>query len=72
MKPYPTDHARPAVPFMVAVGAIMVFTTTDAIVKAMPVGLPTIEIVAMRFVFGIPVVLLAMWRMGAGWPTITH
>src|ERR1700677_871087 len=38
MKPYPTDHARPAVPFMVATGAIMVFTTTDAIVKAMPAG----------------------------------
>jgi S-adenosylmethionine uptake transporter len=71
MKPYPTDHARPAVPFMVASGAIMVFTTTDAIVKAMPFGLPTIEIVAMRFVFGIPVVLLAMWRMRAGWPTLS-
>jgi len=69
MKPYPTDHARPAVPFMVATGAIMVFTTTDAIVKAMPIGMPTIEVVAMRFIFGIPLVLLAVWRSGAGWPT---
>jgi len=69
MKPYPTDHARPAVPFMVATGAIMVFTTTDAIVKAMPTGVPTIQIVAMRFIFGIPLVLLAVWRTRAGWPT---
>ena len=70
MKPYPTDHARPAVPFMVATGAIMVFTTMDAVVKALPAGLPTIEVVAMRFAFGIPLVMVAMWHMGAGWPTL--
>ncbi len=65
----PTDHARPAVPFAVATGAIMVFTTMDAVVKAMPPGLPTIELVAMRFLFGIPLVLGAMWWMGARWPS---
>ena len=54
-----TDHARPAVPFAVATAAIMVFTTMDAVVKAMPSDLATMQVVAMRFVLGIPLVLLA-------------
>ncbi len=41
----------------------------DAVVKALPGDLPTIEVVAMRFLFGIPLVLLAQWRLRAGWPT---
>lgn len=64
----PTDHARPAVPFAVATGAIMLFTTMDAVVKALPAGLPTIQVVAMRFAFGIPLVLAALWWKGARWP----
>ncbi len=42
-----TDHARPAVPFAAATGGILVFTTVDAIVKALPHGVPVFEIVAM-------------------------
>ena len=34
-------------------------------------SVPAIELVAMRFAFGIPLVLLAMWRMRAGWPTLS-
>ena len=71
MTPYPTDHARPVVPFMVATAAIIVFTTMDAVVKALPQDLPTIEVVAMRFLFGIPMVLLALWHTGAAWPTLS-
>ncbi|MCC6717925.1 MAG: DMT family transporter [Acetobacteraceae bacterium] len=67
----PTDHARPAVPFAVATGAILLFTTMDAVVKAMPASLPTIQVVAMRFVFGIPLVLAALWWLGAGWPSLS-
>ena len=66
----PADHARPAVPFLVATAAIMVFTTMDAVVKAVPSGLPTIQVVAMRFALGIPLVLLALWWAGSGWPTL--
>jgi drug/metabolite transporter (DMT)-like permease len=68
---YATDHARPIVPFAVATGAILLFATMDGVVKALPLGLPIIEVVAMRFLFGIPLVLLAMWRTGAGWPTLS-
>ena len=68
---YATDHARPMVPFAVATGAILLFTTMDGVVKALPLGLPIIEVVAMRYLFGIPLVLLAMWRTGAGWPTLS-
>lgn len=64
-----TDHARPTVPFLAATGAIIVFTTMDAVVKAMPPGLPTMQVVAMRFAFGVPLVLLALWWMRAGWPS---
>jgi drug/metabolite transporter (DMT)-like permease len=64
------DHARPGVPFMVATGAIMLFTTMDAVVKALPHLVPTVEIVTMRFTFAIPIALAAVWRMGAGWPTL--
>ncbi len=67
---YAADHVRPGVPFMVATGAIMLFTTMDAIVKSLPHGVPVIEVVAMRFLFGIPVVLLAIWRTRARWPTL--
>ncbi len=68
---HPTaDHARPAVPFMVATGAIMLFTTMDAVVKGLPDDLPTMQVVAMRFLFGIPLVLIAVWRSGAGWPSL--
>jgi drug/metabolite transporter (DMT)-like permease len=66
-----TDHARPIVPFSVATGAILLFTTMDAVVKALPHDLPLIEVVAMRYLFGIPLVLLAMGRTGAGWPTLS-
>src|SRR6185295_13709351 len=38
--------------------------------KALPHDLPTIQVVAMRFVFGLPLVLLAIWRMQSGWPTL--
>jgi drug/metabolite transporter (DMT)-like permease len=65
----PTDHARPAVPFMVATAAMLVFTTMDAVVKAVPAGLPTIQVVAMRFTLGVPLVLLALWWARSGWPT---
>ncbi len=72
MTPPPaTDHARPIVPFAVATVAILVFTTMDGVVKALPNGLPVIEVVAMRYLFGIPLVLLAMWHTGAGWPTLS-
>ncbi len=43
----------------------------DAVVKALPLGLPTIELVAVRFLFGIPLVSLAIWRTGADWPTLS-
>jgi drug/metabolite transporter (DMT)-like permease len=66
-----TDHARPAIPFMVATAGILLITTMDAIVKALPHYVPAIELVAMRFAFGIPLVLLAMWRIRAGWPTLS-
>jgi S-adenosylmethionine uptake transporter len=68
---YATDHARPAIPFIVATAGILLFTTMDAIVKAMPNRVPTIELVAMRFIFGIPLVLLVKWRVGAEWPTLS-
>jgi S-adenosylmethionine uptake transporter len=68
---YATDHARPVIPFIVATAAILLFTTMDAIVKSMPSRVPTIELVAMRFIFGIPLVLLVKWRMGAEWPTLS-
>ena len=70
MSPYPTDHARPAVPFLVATAAIMVFTTMDGVVKWLPTSIPTIQVVALRFAFGIPMVLLALWHAGAGWPSL--
>ncbi|HKX10930.1 MAG TPA: DMT family transporter [Stellaceae bacterium] len=66
-----TDHARPIVPFAVATGAILLLTTMDAVVKAMPLGLPIVQIVAMRYLFGVPLALLAMWRTRAGWPTLS-
>ena len=66
----PTDHARPAVPFLAATAAIFVFTTMDAVVKAMPAMMPTIQVVAMRFAFGIPLVLVAVWWLRAGWPSL--
>lgn len=66
-----TDHARPIVPFAVATGAILLLTTMDAVVKALPLRLPIVEVVAMRYLFGVPLALLAMWRTGAGWPTLS-
>ena len=65
-----TDHVRPAVPFAVATQGILPFTTVDAIVKSLPHGVPVIEVVAMCFIFAIPVALVAVWRTGAGWPTL--
>jgi S-adenosylmethionine uptake transporter len=47
----------------------MVFTTMDAVVKALPLGLPTIEVVALRFLFGIPLVMLVLWHGGGMWPS---
>jgi S-adenosylmethionine uptake transporter len=67
----PADHARPGVPFMVATGATMLFTTMDAVVKGLPSDLPTMQVVAMRFLFGIPLVLAAVWRTGSGWPSLS-
>ncbi len=58
------------VPFLVACGAITVFTTMDAVVKALPPGIPVIEVVALRFCFGVPLALLALWRMRGGWPSL--
>lgn len=69
--PHATDHARPIVPFAVATGAILLLTTMDAVVKALPPGLPIVEVVAMRYLFGVPLALLAMWRVRAGWPTLS-
>lgn len=65
-----TDHARPLIPFLVATVAIIVFTTMDAVVKAVPAGLPTIQVVAMRFALGIPLVLAALAVSRAGWPSL--
>jgi S-adenosylmethionine uptake transporter len=70
VKTYPTDHASPAIPFLVATGAIMVFTTMDGVVKSLPASIPVIQIVAMRFAFGIPMVLAAMRLTGGGWPSL--
>lgn len=70
VKSYPTDHARPAIPFLVATAAIMVFTTMDGVVKSLPTAIPTIQIVAMRFAFGIPMVLAALHHNRAGWPSL--
>jgi S-adenosylmethionine uptake transporter len=67
----PTDHARPAVPFLVATAAMLLFTTMDAVVKAVPAGLPTMQVVAMRFALGVPLVLMALWWARAGWPTLS-
>ena len=65
-----TDHARPLIPFLVATAAIIVFTTMDAVVKAVPATLPTIQVVAMRFALGIPLVLAALAVARAGWPSL--
>lgn len=65
----PTDHQRPAVPFAVATVGIFVFTTMDAVVKAMPAELPTVQVVALRFLFGIPLVLAAIFWLQPGWPS---
>lgn len=65
-----TDHARPLIPFLVATAAIIVFTTMDGVVKAMPAGLPTIQVVAMRFLLGIPLVLAILLWLRAGWPSL--
>lgn len=43
-----TDHARPAVPFAAASGGILVFTSVDAIVKALPHGVPVFEVASAR------------------------
>ncbi len=67
---FAADHTRPGVPFMVATGAILLFTTMDALVKSLPHAVPVIEVVTMRFIIAIPVALVAVWRMGAGWPTL--
>jgi drug/metabolite transporter (DMT)-like permease len=66
-----TDHARPAVPFAVGVVGMLLFTTMDCLVKALPHGVPNIQVVAMRFVFGVPFVVLAIWRQQAAWPTLS-
>ncbi len=70
MPTFAAEQARPGAPFIVATGAIMLFTTMDAVVKSLPHGVPAIEVVAMCFVFAIPVALAAVWRTGAGWPTL--
>ena len=49
----------------------MVFTTMDALVKALPPGMPVMQVAALRFAFGIPLVLLALAVMRAGWPTLS-
>jgi drug/metabolite transporter (DMT)-like permease len=71
MSPTSADHARPIVPFAVATAAILVFTTMDGFVKGLPRSLPVIEVVALRYLFGVPLALLAMWHAGAGWPTLS-
>ena len=47
---------------------MIVFTTLDGLVKSLPIDIPTIQIVALRFAFGIPIILVAMRQTGAPWP----
>ena len=66
--PAPGLAARPAAllaPFAVAALAVLMFTGMDAVVKAMPTHLSTLQIVALRFSFGIVPATLMLWRAGA-------
>lgn len=66
--PAPGLAARPAAllaPLAVAALAVLMFTGMDAVVKAMPAHLSTLQIVALRFSFGIVPATLMLWRAGA-------
>lgn len=49
-------------PLLVAAGAILLFTMMDATIKALPAHLAVMQIVALRFCFGIPPAALMVWR----------
>lgn len=66
--PAPATAARPAAllaPLAAAALAVLLFTGMDATVKALPAHLPTLQIVALRFCFGVPPAALMLWRAGA-------
>ena len=48
----------------VAAFAILMFTAMDGTIKALPAGLSTLQIVALRFAFGVPPAALMAWRAG--------
>lgn len=58
-----------ALPLSVAAFAVLIFTGMDALVKALPRDLPTMQIVAMRFAFGLPPALLMAWWLRTPWPS---
>jgi drug/metabolite transporter (DMT)-like permease len=51
---------RAAAPLLVAAGAILLFTIMDGAIKALPAHLSTMQIVALRFSFGVPPALLML------------
>lgn len=55
----------PLTPLLVAAGAILLFTIMDGTIKALPTALGTMQIVALRFCFGVPPALLMLWRARA-------
>lgn len=57
------------VPLLVAAAAVLVFTGMDALVKGLPGELPVMQIVAMRFAFGLPPALLVGWWLRTPWPS---
>src|SRR5262249_7149907 len=70
-QPYETNPAGPALPFIVAPQAILLFTTMDPISKPIPNREPTTKLVAFPFTFAIPLWFLVKWRMAAEWPTLS-
>ena len=50
----------------VAAFAILMFTAMDGTIKALPAGLSTLQIVALRFAFGVPPAALMAWRVSLG------
>lgn len=52
----------PLAPLLVAAGAILLFTIMDGTIKGLPAGIGTLQIVALRFCFGVPPALLMLWR----------
>lgn len=56
---------RRSAPLAVAAFAVLMFTGMDGTVKALPAGLSVLQIVALRFAFGVPPAALMLWRAGA-------